>query len=158
MNESDEVYYKLDDVKSKYYCGSACFLTLIALCHFYNDKIDGVKREFSIIEENAEELMKEDAELFSLTKKAELSTSEWKFLDSVIKKYAEVIENLNDVLNIIRDEKVEQLFKDYLIFISRLCRYNCAHFFEVINVPENVIATINTALIAIQRDYKNENY
>ena len=53
---------------------------------------------------------------------------------------------------------IEKIFKDYLIFISRLCRYNCAYFYEVTDVPENVLTIINSALIEIQRDYKNENY
>lgn len=158
MKELDEIFYKLDDVSSKYYCGSACFLSLIALCHFYKDKIAGVKTEFSLIEKKADLLMKNDAELFSLTRKKEISTFEWEFVGEAISDYGSVIANLNDILNVIHDDKIEKIFKDYLIFISRLCRYNCAYFYEVTDVPENVLTIINSALIEIQRDYKNENY
>ncbi len=155
MRQIDEVYSRLSDSTSEYYCGSACFLSLIPLCQYYQTVLDEELREnFFLLIEASEKLSYEDAFLFEMSKKETYTDKELDRISSVFESYITLIENLTDVVSCISETKTKKLFKDTLIFVSRLCQQNAAHFFTVENVPEQLIYLINSALAEIRRNYE----
>lgn len=156
MKKIDEVYELLGIDESSYFCGSSCFCSLLPLCQYYKEQNAELSEELETIYKYASKLVEEDNALFALTKKSELTDDDWKNIGDIFEDYIHVISSLSDVIPAIADVDLKKLFKDDLIFISRLFLDNSSHFFDREDLPEDIRTLMNIALAEIRRDYENE--
>lgn len=106
----DKILNGLEDIDSKYFCGSATLLNLVALLYIYginNKKLINIIITLAI----------EDKDYFALSTKAKLNIFNIKKIRIITSHYLYVI---NSLKNIIKDNQAELLINNYNMLIDLL--------------------------------------
>lgn len=105
----DKKIEELSSTSSPYYCGSACFLSLLFLVReILSSSEKSMKKEFSYLEELILSLYEEDNILFGLSKKEELTDKELDDIETILSDYASLIDSLTQLVDVCISAKKER--------------------------------------------------
>ena len=99
----------LSAADSPYFCGSSCLLSLYdVLCEIELNTVD-FEKAFPHLKENVLKLFDEDPRLFELSKKKEaFFEEEWKEVINILYDYASWLEDMNQLIALVRDAGLKQ--------------------------------------------------
>lgn len=145
----------LASLSSPYYCGSACFLSLLFIIkEVLSSSKKDMRKSFSDIEEVTLSLYENDCLLFALSKKEELSEEELNVIEKTLSDYAILIEKTAQLISICKKagkERYVRLLETKKKFIVALAYENINVFSERKDMKESFLRVRNDVFVASKR-------
>ena len=156
----DKKIEELSSTSSPYYCGSACFLSLLFLVReILSSSEKSMKKEFSYLEELILSLYEEDNILFGLSRKEELTDKELDDIETFFSDYASLIDSLTQLVDVCISAKKERyvpLLNIKKNFIITLAFENIDVFSKRDDMKESFSRVSNDVFIASKRNIAHE--
>jgi hypothetical protein len=156
----DKKIEELSSTSSPYYCGSACFLSLLFLVReILSSSEKSMKKEFSYLEELILSLYEEDNILFGLSRKEELTDKELDDIETFFSDYASLIDSLTQLVDVCISAKKERyvpLLNIKKNFIITLAFENIDVFSKRDDMKESFSRVSNDIFIASKRNIAHE--
>ena len=157
----DSIVMQLEASDSSYFCGSACFVSLIPLLQAIDETSVDFEEAFPKIRSLTEKLIPEDGRLFELAMKKSdhYDEAEWNTIIAIISDYASFLDDLKELIEFCKDTGKKSflpVLESDCLFLCSLLRKSLIVFYDKEEQPELFRRQGSVALLAIEGETADE--